>query len=157
MELRYETRDGKGNDIVKMVKIKEFQTKLQCFIISILWEMEWCGITNRCIQNILIILKENGAIAIVDSMFYNSARWRKKRKKILKRDKYMCQIGIRYGKRVEATVVHHIYPRDEYPEYQWCDWNLISVSAESHNKLHDRVTNHLTQIGENLKRRTPPT
>ena len=106
---------------------------------------------------ILIILKENGAIAIVDSMFYNSARWRKKRKKILKRDKYMCQIGIRYGKRVEATVVHHIYPRDEYPEYQWCDWNLISVSAESHNKLHDRVTNHLTQIGENLKRRTPPT
>ena len=102
-------------------------------------------------------LKENGAIAIVDSMFYNSARWRKKRKKILKRDKYMCQIGIRYGKRVEATVVHHIYPRDEYPEYQWCDWNLISVSAESHNKLHDRVTNHLTQIGENLKRRTPPT
>ena len=27
MELRYETRDGEGNDIVKMVKIKEFQTE----------------------------------------------------------------------------------------------------------------------------------
>ena len=27
MELKYETRDGKGNDIVKMVKIKEFQSK----------------------------------------------------------------------------------------------------------------------------------
>lgn len=33
MELRYETRDGKGNDIIKMVKIKEFpvvKTDFEC-------------------------------------------------------------------------------------------------------------------------------
>lgn len=27
MELRYETRDGEGNDIVKMVQIKEYEAK----------------------------------------------------------------------------------------------------------------------------------
>ncbi|MFR3430829.1 MAG: hypothetical protein ACLTTH_12420 [Holdemanella porci] len=38
------------------------------------------------------------------------------------------QISKRYGRRVEAEVVHHIYPADEYPEYRFCDWNLISIA-----------------------------
>ena len=88
--------------------------------------------------------------------FYKTKRWRQKRSHILKRDKYLCQISKRYGKRREATIVHHIYPREDYPEYQWCDWNLISVSVEMHNKLHDRVTNQLTALGESLRQRTPP-
>lgn len=32
---------------------------------------------------------------------YNSAKWRKKQKAILRRDGYMCQWCKRYGKRVE--------------------------------------------------------
>lgn len=87
---------------------------------------------------------------------YKSKRWQLKREKILRRDKYMCQLSKRYGKRVDATMVHHIYPIEEYPEYKWCDWNLISLCESEHNKLHDRVTNKLTAAGEELKRRTIP-
>lgn len=85
---------------------------------------------------------------------YKGKRWEDKRAHILRRDKHLCRLSLRYGKRVDATVVHHIYPASEYPEYFWCDWNLISVSETMHNKLHDRVTGKLTALGEDLKRRT---
>lgn len=87
---------------------------------------------------------------------YHSSRWERKREHILKRDKYLCRLTKRYGTNVDASIVHHIYPADEYPEYFWCDWNLISVSSNIHNKLHDRKTRKLTQLGEDLKRRTKP-
>ena len=66
----------------------------------------------------------------------------------------MCQISKRYGKMIPATVVHHVFPRDEFPEYQWEPWNLISVSEGAHNSLHDRVTNALTPKGVELLKRT---
>lgn len=87
--------------------------------------------------------------------FYQSSKWRHKRSKILRRDQYLCQISKRYGKRVEADTVHHIYPREEYPQYALCDWNLISVSMEVNNRLHDRKTGELTALGLELQRRTP--
>lgn len=89
-------------------------------------------------------------------MDYQSAKWKKKRKKILRMDGYICQIAKRYGRTEEATVVHHIYPADEYPEYAWCDWNLISVSLATHNKLENRETGELTKMGMELQRRTVP-
>ena len=46
----------------------------------------------------------------MDNAFYRSKRWKLKREKILKRDKYLCQYFSRYGKLVEAEHVHHIYP-----------------------------------------------
>lgn len=86
--------------------------------------------------------------------FYHTTRWEKKREKILRRDGYMCQESKRYGKRVQATTVHHIFPREEYPQYAWADWNLISLSAEMHNKMHDRLTGALTERGRELLDRT---
>lgn len=53
--------------------------------------------------------------------FYKEKRWVMKRCKILKRDKYLCQESKRYGKRIDADTVHHIYPREDYPEYEYCD------------------------------------
>lgn len=86
--------------------------------------------------------------------YYKSKRWLRKRERILRRDKYMCQEAKRYGRMVQAEVVHHIFPRDKYPEYEWEDWNLISLSNAEHNKMHDRFTNELTEKGESLKERT---
>lgn len=77
-------------------------------------------------------------------LFYKSARWKKLREKVLRRDGYMCQISKRYGIARKAQTVHHIFPREEFPEYQWCTWNLISLSTEAHNKLHDRNKDALT-------------
>lgn len=87
---------------------------------------------------------------------YYGNRWKKKRKKILRLDGYICQVAKRYGRTEEATVVHHIYPVDEYPEYAWEDWNLISVSLATHNKLENRNTGELTRLGKELKARTVP-
>lgn len=87
---------------------------------------------------------------------YETQRWRKKREHILRRDKYICQHFKRYGKRIDANTVHHIYPVSEYPEYAFCDWNLISLSQKAHDMMHNRETGKLTALGEELKWRTPP-
>ena len=86
--------------------------------------------------------------------FYKTTRWKKLRESILRRDGYMCQLTKRYGKLVEANTVHHIFPREYFPEFQWEPWNLISLSAVAHNTLHDRDTDQLTEEGLELLRRT---
>lgn len=87
---------------------------------------------------------------------YKGKRWEKLRKSVLKRDGYMCRVCRRYGKRVDAEVVHHIYPVSDYPEYRWCSWNLLSLCGKCHDKLHDRTNNELTARGKVLKERTIP-
>ena len=87
------------------------------------------------------------------NFFYKSKRWEKKREKILRRDGYMCQEAKRYGKAVEATTVHHAWPLEEYPEYAWADWNLVSLSAKAHDEMHDRRTGKLTGKGLAMKER----
>ena len=82
---------------------------------------------------------------------YTGARWKALAAKAMRRDGYMCQLSKRYGKQVQAEVVHHIYPVDEYPEYAYCLWNLISLSRAAHNRLHDRNTDKLTAEGEKDK------
>ena len=51
-------------------------------------------------------------------------------------------------------MVHHIFPREDYPEFQWSEWNLISLSSEMHNALHDRNSGELTEKGMDLLKRT---
>ena len=83
--------------------------------------------------------------------FYDSRRWKEKRKHILLRDKWTDQVALRDGLKIEANIVHHILPREEYPQYQLCDWNLISVSADTHKKrLHEKYTGKLTRLGKGL-------
>lgn len=68
----------------------------------------------------------------------------------------MCQLSKRYGKMLPAETVHHIYPLEQYPEYAFCDWNLISLTNERHNKLHNREDDSLTAEGIMLQRITIP-
>ena len=85
-------------------------------------------------------------------------RWRRLRQRVLAEADYLDQYARRYGRRVEATHVHHIWPAEDYPEYAYARWNLIALSLESHDKMHDRLTGKLSPIGEQLRRRTiPPT
>jgi len=79
--------------------------------------------------------------------FYKSLKWKSKRARVLRRDEYLCQESKRYGKRMPATTVHHIYPLEFYPELALVDWNLISLSDKQHNAMHDRVTHELTELG----------
>lgn len=72
----------------------------------------------------------------------------------MRRDGYTCQIAKRYGKKEPAALVHHIFPREEFPEYQLEAWNLIAVSYAAHERLHIRDTGELTEEGKALLRRT---
>ena len=83
----------------------------------------------------------------------NSKRWDKLRAYVLRRDRFLDQIQLRYGKRVEANTVHHIFPREFFPEYTFEAWNLISLSSSTHNRLHDRESHKLTAEGYELLRR----
>ena len=92
---------------------------------------------------------------------YNSPRWLRLRASVLRdvirRDGApLCQYSKRFGRRVEATHVHHIWPAEDYPQYAWQKWNLIALSQEAHNAMHDRRTGKLSAIGEQLRRRTIP-
>ena len=89
---------------------------------------------------------------------YNTKRWKEKRKHILLRDRWTDQVALRDGVKIEANVVHHILPREEYPQYQWEDWNLISVSAQTHKqRLHEKYTGKLTKLGKRLMYETAAT
>lgn len=86
-------------------------------------------------------------------MDYKSKRWQQKREAILRRDKYECQYFKRFGKHREAEHVHHIFPAEDYPEYAFENWNLISLSKEAHNMMHERTTGALTVEGKKLQER----
>ncbi|MBR3280117.1 MAG: hypothetical protein IKG01_14630 [Lachnospiraceae bacterium] len=82
---------------------------------------------------------------------YSSKRWREKRKHILLRDGWVDQVMLRDGVTIEANTVHHILPREEYPQYEWEDWNLISVNETTHKqRLHEKYTGKLTKYGKRL-------
>lgn len=58
--------------------------------------------------------------------------------------------------KIEADTVHHILPREDWPQYQWCDWNLISVNGRLTHKgrLHEKYSGRLTKLGRQLMRET---
>lgn len=86
--------------------------------------------------------------------YYNSERWEHLRQSILRRDNFMCQDAKRYGRMVPAEMVHHIFPREMFPEYEWQPWNLISLSNKAHDEMHYRTTRELTAKGKELLLRT---
>lgn len=90
------------------------------------------------------------------SNFYKTKEWNNLRKKILRRDRYECQYFRRFGRSVDATTVHHIFPYEFYPELKKVSWNLISLSHEAHNMMHDRLTHKLTDEGKSLRDRYLP-
>ena len=83
-------------------------------------------------------------------MDYKGKRWQAKRKHILLRDKWTDQYLLRQGVKREANLVHHILPAQEYPDYQWKDWNLISISETTHKHLHEKYTGRLSPEGWQL-------
>ncbi|MFY0758741.1 HNH endonuclease [Metabacillus dongyingensis] len=85
--------------------------------------------------------------------FYKTNNWKSKRAKILRRDEYLCRECKRYGKSVSATVCHHIFPLENFPEYKLLSANLYSCCNTCHNSFHDRITNELTAEGLRLLER----
>lgn len=72
---------------------------------------------------------------MIDS-FYNTQRWRRLSARIMRRDKFLCRDCARYGRNTPAQVVHHIKPREIWPELQWDPSNLVALCERCHNKRH---------------------
>jgi len=84
---------------------------------------------------------------------YKTKRWERKRAAVLRRDEYLCQECKRYGKTVQANTVHHIYPLEDYPELALVGDNLISLCNACHERMHDRMTGEVTELGRQWQER----
>lgn len=67
---------------------------------------------------------------------YKHKKHKEWREKVLRRNKYLCQECLRYGKKTPATIAHHIKPIDEYPELKYDINNGKALCLACHNKLH---------------------
>ncbi len=68
--------------------------------------------------------------------FYLSGPWKAKRKEILKRDNFECQLCKEQGSYSRADTVHHIIHLEDNWELRLEDDNLVSVCSSCHNKEH---------------------
>ena len=68
--------------------------------------------------------------------FYDSKKWIEKKRRIMRRDGYMCRRCKRYGRQRPATTVHHLKHFDEFPELALVNDNLISLCEACHNFYH---------------------
>lgn len=68
--------------------------------------------------------------------FYQSSQWRSKRKRVLVRDKYMCQECLKQGiVNDKRLMVHHIVElKDDWKQRLNTD-NLVTVCTACHNQL----------------------
>ena len=71
-----------------------------------------------------------------ETNFYKTTEWKHKRKEILERDNYECQMHKAKGKYKKATCVHHIKHYKEHPELGLEDENLTSLCDACHNEVH---------------------
>jgi 5-methylcytosine-specific restriction enzyme A len=88
--------------------------------------------------------------------FYKTQRWKSKREKVLRRDEYACRECKRYGKFTNATTVHHMHPLSDRPDIRLESWNLLSLCGHCHDKMHDRITDKLTKLGEIWREKAIP-
>lgn len=87
--------------------------------------------------------------------FIWSEQWRRKAHSILRRDGYIDQYILKKtGRMIEANLVHHILPRDEYPQYAMEDWNLISLNKQTHSRIIHTIKGKLTNEGRKLMMET---
>ena len=86
--------------------------------------------------------------------FYSDPKWKALRHSILLRDKYMCTQCKRNGLMNQAEHVHHIFPREQYTQYEYECWNLTSLCFKCHNKMHNRFNGHLSKLGRILMQQT---
>lgn len=84
---------------------------------------------------------------------YKTKQWRKVREEVFQLDHYECvrcnkTMFNKEGEKklVRATLVHHIYPANEFPQYKYQIWvngkrNLVSLCFDCHEYIHGRMAN----------------
>lgn len=102
-------------------------------------------------------MKSNGLMKIKPTdrdTFYHNPKWESLRDSVLRQDGYMCTRCHAKGKIIQAAHVHHIFPRETYPQYQYERWNLTSLCRICHNEMHNRYSGELSKAGRILLQTT---
>ena len=86
--------------------------------------------------------------------FYKSEKWQNLRHSIMLRDKFMCTQCKANGIMMPAEHVHHIFPREQYTQYEYARWNLTSLCFRCHNRMHNRFNGTLSKTGKILMKQT---
>ena len=71
-----------------------------------------------------------------EKKFLDSAKWRRIRAAVLRRDGYLCRDCLRYGRKTEAVLVHHVVPFAEDESLALDERNLVSLCETCHNRRH---------------------
>lgn len=82
-----------------------------------------------------------------------TAKWKKFAERTKRKYSYLCQESLRFGERVEAEMIHHIFPVDNFPELEFVSWNVIPVTFKKHETFHDRTNDEITKIGKIWQRK----
>lgn len=88
----------------------------------------------------------------MNEKFYTSTKWRKMAARVLSHYNYQDQVKKRYGKMIQAEMVHHALPAEDFPEYFFEPKNLVPVSRSTHRGLHND-DGTLTAAGVDVARR----
>lgn len=83
-------------------------------------------------------------------------KWKRVRKKALDRDDGYCRECLRYGRVRDAERVHHAWPKEDWPEYEFEQWNLVPLCKSCHDAMHERHGRQLTELGRAWQRRCRP-
>lgn len=73
--------------------------------------------------------------------FYKTYKWQQKRKEILNRDNYECQVCKSKGRFHIGECVHHKKELKLYPELAMDNDNLITLCNRCHNLIHEKHLN----------------
>ena len=84
--------------------------------------------------------------------FYSAAKWRHCAARAMSRANYQDKVAARYGKMIQAEMVHHALPLEDFPEYAYDPRNLVPVSRGTHRGLH-LDDGGLSKEGVNVARR----
>ena len=88
----------------------------------------------------------------MNEKIYTSGKWRKLAARVLSYYNYQDQVKKRFGKMVQAEMVHHALPAEDFPEYFFETKNLVPVSRSTHRGLHND-DGTLTAAGIDVARR----
>ena len=75
----------------------------------------------------------------MSNIFYNSRKWRNKRKEILLRDNFECMWCKEKGKVSKGKVVHHIVELKARIDLGLISTNLVTVCRPCHELHHERI------------------
>jgi hypothetical protein len=58
-----------------------------------------------------------------------------------KRSDKKCSVsGVYLGEEPLTTFFHHLLPKSKYPEYRWCEWNIVIISARVHSQVETNIS-----------------